>query len=150
RDRAGANVLARDAVGDVDNLGVGAEHGDHAVADTDEIILEAVVGQECDHRLLDAHRAGSWQAATMRSGTRCSSTARSSPPRARASRWASTAASCSPASTEPLQPASNEALGQGAGRCSCRSGTRTLLYVLAERLKFGTCSVHMPNQLLLM
>ena len=52
--RALRHRLRIDAVGEVDHLGIGAGADDHAVADADERIGRAEVGQERDHR---AHRA---------------------------------------------------------------------------------------------
>jgi hypothetical protein len=44
----GAHVVARDAVRDVDDAGVGADPGDHAVHDADELVGEPVVREEGD------------------------------------------------------------------------------------------------------
>ena len=60
-ERAGAHVVARDAVGDVDDARLGRDARDHAVADPDEVVGEAVVGEERDRAL---HRA------STRSGAR--------------------------------------------------------------------------------
>ena len=44
RERADTNVLTRNAVAEVDHTRLGAEHGDHPVADPHEVILKSVVG----------------------------------------------------------------------------------------------------------
>ena len=45
-ERAGAHVVAGDRVGDVDHARARAAPRDHAVADADELVAVAVVGQE--------------------------------------------------------------------------------------------------------
>ena len=47
---AGAHVVARDTVCDVDHLRGRAAPGDHPLADTHELISVAVVGEEGDKR----------------------------------------------------------------------------------------------------
>ena len=48
--RARAHVVARDAVGQVDDPRLGGDARDDAVADADEVVVDAVVGQERDDR----------------------------------------------------------------------------------------------------
>ena len=48
RERPGEHVVAGDRVVDVDHPGLGAAAGDHTVADADELVLVAVVGEEAD------------------------------------------------------------------------------------------------------
>ena len=49
-DRALEHRLGRDPVRDVDHPDLGSDPGDHAVAGADELVLQAEVGEECDHR----------------------------------------------------------------------------------------------------
>ena len=48
-ERAGADVVARDAVRDVDDPRVGRGPRDHAVAHADEVVVVAVVAEERQH-----------------------------------------------------------------------------------------------------
>jgi len=48
-ERAGADVVARDPVRDVDDPRVGRGPGDHAVAHADEVVVVAVVAEERQH-----------------------------------------------------------------------------------------------------
>src|SRR5918996_234000 len=55
-DRTVSNVLTQDVVVDVDDSEIGLDPQHHPVADTDELILQSVVGKERDDRSL-GHRA---------------------------------------------------------------------------------------------
>ena len=44
------HMLGKDAVGDVDEVGVGRDPFDHAVADADELVRDAVVGEQGHYR----------------------------------------------------------------------------------------------------
>ena len=55
--RASKVILARDAVRDVDDAGVGDDPRDHAVHDADELVTEPVVGDEADRA---RHRSMAW------------------------------------------------------------------------------------------
>ena len=80
---AGAHVLARDAVREVDDAGVRADAGDHAVHDADELVGQPVVRQEGDRA---RHRAASASSASTRpSGVWGSASRSGSAPRARSS-----------------------------------------------------------------
>ena len=61
-ERAGAHVVAGDAVGEVDDPRLGRDPRDDAVADADEVVVEAVVGQEGDDR---CHRTARLSAGTV-------------------------------------------------------------------------------------
>jgi hypothetical protein len=54
--RAGAQVLGRDRVGDVEDLDVGSESLDDAAANADELVLEAVVAREGQEAERHGHR----------------------------------------------------------------------------------------------
>jgi hypothetical protein len=50
-ERTGADVVRRDAVGDVDDRRVRGDGPDDRLADADELVVEAVVGEERDGRV---------------------------------------------------------------------------------------------------
>ena len=51
-ERAGADVVAIDPVGEVDDAGLGTGPDDHPVADADEVVGQPIVRQEGDDRLV--------------------------------------------------------------------------------------------------
>ena len=59
-ERAGADIMAGHAVAEIDDSRGWAAPGDHAMADADELVAVAVVGEEGDER---AHYAGPLAAA---------------------------------------------------------------------------------------
>ena len=64
--RPGADVVARDAVGDVEDPALRGDARDHPVADADEVVDQAVVGEERDHR---GHRTASRRIASTTPST---------------------------------------------------------------------------------
>jgi hypothetical protein len=64
-DRPGVDVVAGERVGQVDHARLRAAARDHRVADTDELVAEAVVGQERDDR--GCHRSDCLSAASASS-----------------------------------------------------------------------------------
>ncbi len=71
-DRPLPHGEAPDAVGEVDDLGVGRDPADHAVADAHELVVVAVVGEEGDdHALASSRSASTRPSMSWRSASTC-------------------------------------------------------------------------------